>query len=200
MHISVLNCALWDLWIWSPGVPHLTQPFSCHKIWWEYISLLANCFIVYMHSPNGKHLPVVRAVQWDCRGPLQNGGNSHRSRGSSMYCDWGNPNLYLDEPMTKMCYRSTRCLASYPTDSPNATRPGLCRSLAFLKQCRMITEWIPIRNQSYLAKETRKSIATVVICRVPADGSRPLDDMTSAGTVKIMLGPHIRTVPSLKYN
>ena len=64
-------------------------------------------------------LSAVRAVQRDCHWSLKNGGNSHWSyepRAPS------NPNLYLDQPITK-----GRC--QHPTDSPITTRLGLCSSL-----------------------------------------------------------------------
>ena len=36
-------------------------------------------FTVSLHSPNGRHLPAIRAVQGDCQLPLKNNGNSHWS-------------------------------------------------------------------------------------------------------------------------
>ena len=36
-------------------------------------------FTVPLHSPNGRHLPAVRAVQRDCHWGMKNGGNSHCS-------------------------------------------------------------------------------------------------------------------------
>ena len=38
-----------------------------------------DCFTEPLHSLNGKHLSVVRAVQWDRDWSLKNGGNSHWS-------------------------------------------------------------------------------------------------------------------------
>ena len=43
--------------------------------------------------------------------------------------DWGNPNLYLHQPIKKGWYQPTRGLVSNPADSPNATRVGPCNSL-----------------------------------------------------------------------
>ena len=43
---------------------------------------------------------------------------------------WGNPNLSLDQPITKAWCQPIRGHVSYPTDSPVATRLGLCNSLA----------------------------------------------------------------------
>ena len=40
---------------------------------------LLDSFTVPLHSPNGRHLPAIRAVQWDCQWDLKNGRNSHWS-------------------------------------------------------------------------------------------------------------------------
>ena len=55
----------------------------CH---WVRFRRMLDPFTVSLHSPNGRRLPAVRAVQGDCKWPLKNGGNSHRSRESIM---WG---------------------------------------------------------------------------------------------------------------
>ena len=56
--------------------------------------LLASCrlasndsFTVPLHSPNGRHLPAVRAAERNCHWGLKNGGNSHWSRKPIM--QWG---------------------------------------------------------------------------------------------------------------
>ena len=59
-----------------------------------------DCFTVSLHSSNGRQMPAIRAEQGDCERPL-NSGNSHRSCEPTKHCDWGNPNLYLDQPITK---------------------------------------------------------------------------------------------------
>ena len=46
-----------------------------------------DCFTVFLHCPNGWHLPAVRAVQGDCQWPLQKGGNAHRLRKLEIHCD-----------------------------------------------------------------------------------------------------------------
>ena len=50
-------------------------------------------FTISLHSPNGRQMPAIRAVQGDCQWPLKNGGNSHwsRSHEPTMHCMWGVP-------------------------------------------------------------------------------------------------------------
>ena len=48
-------------------------------------------FTVSLHSPNGRHLPAVRAVQGYCQWPLKNNGNSYWSLEPTMHCRWGFP-------------------------------------------------------------------------------------------------------------
>ena len=62
---------------------------------WRY-----DCFTVSLHSPYGRHLPAVGAVQGHCQMPLKNGWNSHQSHEHRMRCDWGFPKLYLDQQIT----------------------------------------------------------------------------------------------------
>ena len=45
------------------------------------------------------------------------------------HCHWGNPNLHIYQPIIKGWCQSIGDLISYPTDSPAATRLGLCSSL-----------------------------------------------------------------------
>ena len=71
----------------------------------------------------------VSAVQGDCQWPQKNGGNSHQSYEPTIHCNWVNPNLYLEQPITKGWCQPIRSHASYHTDSPTATRMGLCSSL-----------------------------------------------------------------------
>ena len=78
-------------------------------------------FTVPLHSPNGRLMPAIRAVQGDCQWPMKNAGNSHLL--------W-NSNQYLDQPITKGCH-PTGSRVSYPTDSPKATRLGLSNSLGY---------------------------------------------------------------------
>ena len=59
---------------------------------------LIESITVSLHS---RHLPDVRALQEDCQWPLKNVGSSHRSRNPTIHCNWSNPNLYLDQPITK---------------------------------------------------------------------------------------------------
>ena len=96
--------------------------------WQEEVQNQLDSFTVPLHSPNGRHLPAVRTVQRDCHWGLKNDGNSHWSCESIM--QWGNnPNLYLNQPITKAWCQPTGSHVSYPTDSPIATRLILCSSL-----------------------------------------------------------------------
>ena len=59
----------------------------------------------------------------------ENGGNCHQSHKSTIHCDWGNPNLYLDQPITRGWCQPIGIHVSHSTDSPTATRLGLCSRL-----------------------------------------------------------------------
>ena len=92
---------------------------------------ILDSFTVSLHSPHGRHLPVVRAVQGDCQWPLKkHGGNSHRLR---------EPTMSFNTRQSWPIFRPTNhgrvmpanwkpCLI-YLTDSLNATNLGLCSSL-----------------------------------------------------------------------
>ena len=73
-------------------------------------------------------LPTVRAVQRDCRWPLKKDGLLHRSRESTIHFNRGSSKLYLDQPFSDGWSQSIIRHVSYPTDSPTATRLGLCSS------------------------------------------------------------------------
>ena len=51
-------------------------------------------FTVPLHSPNDRHLPVVRAGQGNCQWPQKNVVNCHRLREPTIHYDWVNPKLY----------------------------------------------------------------------------------------------------------
>ena len=80
------------------------------------VQTIIDYFTVPLHSPNGRHLPSIRAVQGDCQWHLKISGNSHQSC-ESIYFDWGNPNLYLNQTVTKGWCQSND---SNPTENPNA--------------------------------------------------------------------------------
>ena len=63
---------------------------------------------------------------------FENGINSHRSLEPRMHCDWGNHNLYLDQPITKWWCQPIGGHALYPTDSPTTTK---------LRPCSNLTHW-----------------------------------------------------------
>ena len=56
-----------------------------------------DCLTVSLHSPNSRHLLAIRAVQGDCQWLPKNSENFHWSHEPKIHCEWGNPNLYLDQ-------------------------------------------------------------------------------------------------------
>ena len=59
--------------------------------------------------------------------------NSHRSREPTINCDWGNPNLCLNQNNHNRVFKPIGHHVSYPIaciGNPNATGLGLCNSLA----------------------------------------------------------------------
>ena len=97
------------------------------------VSLMTHPFLdsfeVPLHSPSCRHLPAIRAVYGGCQWPLKNNGNFHWSCEPTMLFDGGNPNLYLDQAVTKGWCQPMRGRVSYPTASSIATRLRLCSSL-----------------------------------------------------------------------
>ena len=55
--------------------------------------------------------------------------NSHQSCEPTIHCDWGNPNVCLDQPITKGKCQPTGGHISFPTDRPDATKLRLFSSL-----------------------------------------------------------------------
>ena len=92
-------------------------------------------FTVSLHSPNGRHLPAIRALQGDCQGPLTNAGNFHWpcKPTITIHCDWVNPIIYLDQPITKRWGHVT-------FGCPYAARLGPCNSLPQEVCCRAV--WV----------------------------------------------------------
>ena len=91
--------------------------------------LVIDSFTVPLHSPNGRHLPAIKAVQWDYQWHMKNGGNTSWSNEPTIRLNWGNPNLWLDQPITKGWHQITGNNVSYPTKCSNAKRLWLCSSL-----------------------------------------------------------------------
>ena len=85
---------------------------------------------VSFHSPNGRHLPGVRAGQGDCQWPLKKGENSHQSHDPTINSNCGNPNLHLNHAIRKWWCQPIGSHASRITGSPNTTRLRLCSSLS----------------------------------------------------------------------
>ena len=96
----------------------VTRP-QCLKVqglWDGECDLDPEPFTVSLHSPN-------------CQWPLWKGGNSHWSCDPTIVLTRGNPNLYLDQPITKGWCQPIGNHVRYHFDSPNATRLRLCCSL-----------------------------------------------------------------------
>ena len=76
------------------------------------------------------HNATDRQIAWVRLGGLgKNGGNSYLSHEPTIHCDWGNPSLYLNQPIWEGWCQIIRSHVLYNTDSPTATRLGLCSSL-----------------------------------------------------------------------
>ena len=92
------------------------------KLKWSHV-VCRDYLTVSLHSPKGRHLPAIGAVQGDCQWHLKNGGRSKRLRESILHRDSGNPNIYLNNQWQK---GSIGGHVSYPNYSPTATRLCLC--------------------------------------------------------------------------
>ena len=121
------------LLVWVSIVTALSKRNSpCAAILGEdakvHCQLNVDSFTIPLHSPNGRRLPVVRAIQRDCHWDLKNGGNSHRSREPIM--QWGTrQSQSIFRPTNHKSVIPTGGHVPYPTDSPIATRLGLCSRL-----------------------------------------------------------------------
>ena len=90
----------------------------------EFIQRLCACsysLTVSSRNQNGRYLPCFGDVDWDCQCFLKNDRNSHLPLVPMIHC-----NLYLDQPITIYDARQFAGNAPFPTDSPTATRLGLC--------------------------------------------------------------------------
>ena len=71
-----------------------------------------------------------------CKGTVSSlwkiGGNCQWSCECSIHCNWGYPNLYSEESITKGWRQPIGSHVSCTTDSPTATRLGLCNSLGLV--------------------------------------------------------------------
>ena len=60
----------------------------------------------------------------------ENGRNSNQSHETTIHYNWGNPSLYLEQPVTKKAMPANwRLCPIHPPDSSTATRLGLHNSL-----------------------------------------------------------------------
>ena len=95
--------------------------------WYNYQTLSQSLCTALMAGNS----PVVRFMQEDCF-PMNNGGHSHRLIESTVRCNWGNLNLYSNQPITKgWCQPIGGHIPqshSHSTGSPTATGRRLCNS------------------------------------------------------------------------
>ena len=80
---SIFSCSEAELECWTMSISSI----GCGNVLWDILLTLVDSFTVPLHSPNGRHLPAVRAVQRDSHWSLKNGENSHWSCGPIM--QWG---------------------------------------------------------------------------------------------------------------
>ena len=96
--------------------------------WCSYSHTDLDFFTVPLHSPNGRQL-----LLGHCKGTVAGVWKTVGIPTGHMcpYCNraLGNPNLYLDQPITKSRCQPIGGHVSYPTDSPIVSRLGLFSSL-----------------------------------------------------------------------
>ena len=90
-----------------------------------------DAFTVSLHSPNGRQMPAIRAVQGDCQWPWK--------WWKFPLVIWAQGSLQRRHLPTYIKtiqpQRGSTSHVPYPTDSPTATRLGLCISLAMGRLC-----------------------------------------------------------------
>ena len=91
----------WDS-IWGGGQVKLRSP-SGHCLSGSFVSAMEaiDCFTASLHSPNGRHLPAITAVQRTVSGLWKVVEIPTGDVSPHFHCYWGNPNLYLNQPITK---------------------------------------------------------------------------------------------------
>ena len=90
---------------------------------------LIDSFTVPLHSPKGRHFPAFRVVPRDCQWHLKNVGNSHWLGQPMIQSDTGQSQSIFGPTKHKRWCQPIGGCASYPTDSPTATKLRLCNSL-----------------------------------------------------------------------
>ena len=96
-----IKTKLYFQWIW---IMNENNSVKCVWVSAKLVCEMKDSFTVALHSPN------VRAVHGDGQWPLKNSRNSHQSCEPKIHCNWGNPKLFLDQPITKGCCQ--HCLTS----------------------------------------------------------------------------------------
>ena len=142
------------------------QKFIIHKpAWMARVVCWArlDSFTAPLHSPNGRHLPAIRAVKVDCQWPLNNCGNSHHSYVPGIHCNWG-----ISQPIFRPAnYKRMIPAITHPTDSPTATSLWLCISLySYLKPVQLYSGKASSRNGRASVNTRPDSAAMATICQL----------------------------------
>ena len=110
---------------------------------------------------------------------LTRGRNSCRSGEHKIHWDWGNPNLYSEQPIG--------CHDAYSTGSPNGNRVGLCISLP---DAHLFNSSPP--SVAYMHLWTGSALVQIMACRM--FGTKPLPEI-NAGLLSIgPLGTHLSEI------
>ena len=80
-----------EVWFAKPAIAGLAQGLGIDL---DYLT-------ISLHILKGMQLHTVWAVLRGCQWPMKNGGFSTGYLSSKSISDWGNPNLHLDQPITK---------------------------------------------------------------------------------------------------
>ena len=100
----------------------MNSPLGIFLILWRYMS----------DSPN--HMTYFDGLLQHCSNHLKNGGNFHLSHELTIHCDWCNPSICLDQPITKGRCQPPGGHVTLTTDTPTSTRRGLWSSLLVCKE------------------------------------------------------------------
>ena len=107
-------------------------------------------FTVSLHSPNGRQLPAVRAVQGDCQQILKNVWNPHQSYTPIIHCMYKVPQLIFNQAITHPAKQPCH-ISHSATGSPTATQQGLWISLEAHRSSAGRTTLMPPRDTACLA-------------------------------------------------
>ena len=135
-------------------IPSLNTYGCCPML----LETVLDSFTVCLHSPNGRHLPTIRAVQGDCQCPKK-----MKFQWSCAFiihcclpiiqCRWG----FL-QSLFWSCSLEHQPIGyhiSYPTDGSLASKLGLCSSLHLSGQVSPRTQYNILPDYDYGSKVTK---------------------------------------------